>query len=405
MSSAATAVLFPAPDVVVLNSCTVTAESDHKVRQTLRRARRDAPEAVIVLTGCMVQAFPEKAAALPEADLVVGNAEKTGIPQRVEAFLQDHKKQVYVPAFRPGEPFETMAVSDFTDHTRAFVKIEDGCNRFCSYCIIPYARGRVRSKPLQELQAELEQLARKGYCEVVLTGINLSAYGQEWGLHLCDAVEAACTIPGIRRVRLGSLEPEQLSPEVIARLACQPKLCPQFHLSLQSGCDTTLKAMNRHYTTAEYKKIVEDLRQAFANPSVTTDVMVGFSGETEEDFQASVAFVQAIGFAKVHVFPYSRRPGTKAYDLPGIVPNGEKERRSHRMIEAAEETRRAFFQSQVGRVESVLAETVLPDGTVEGYTMNYTPVRAVGMIPGKIFDVQLLGFDENGCTGSVLPTL
>lgn len=391
------------PDVIILNSCTVTAESDHKVRQTLRRARRDAPEAVIVLTGCMVQAFPEASASLPEADLVIGNAQKSIIPDKVKDFMESRERTVFVPDFTPGMPFEAMQVSEFQEHTRAFVKIQDGCNRFCSYCIIPYARGRIRSKLPQQLKEELTDIAQSGYREVVLTGINLSAYGQEIGLHLCDAVETACAVPGIERVRLGSLEPEQLTPDVIARLAAQPKLCPQFHLSLQSGCDKTLKAMNRHYTTAEYAEIVQNLRAAFENAAITTDVMVAFSGETEEDFEASVAFVKEIGFAKVHVFPYSRRPGTRAYDLPGIVPNAEKARRSRVMIAAAEEGRIAFFKQQVGRLETVLAETIQPDGTTEGYTMNYTPVYVSGMKPGELSTVQITGYETRGCVGVCCP--
>ncbi len=393
------------PDVILLNSCTVTAESDHKVRQALRRARRQAPEAVIVLTGCMALAFPEKSAELADADLIIGNKEKSTIPDRVEEFLRNRQRIIQVPEFKSGEPFESMMVSTFAEHTRAFVKIEDGCNRFCSYCIIPYARGRVRSKDPKELKLELQQLAHNGYREVVLTGINLSAYGQEFGLHLCDAVEIACEIDGIERVRLGSLEPEQLTPDVIARLAKQPKFCPQFHLSLQSGCDRTLKAMNRHYTAAEYRKIVHDLRSAFENASVTTDVMVGFSGETEEDFNESLAFVQSIGFAKVHVFPYSRRPGTRAYDAPGVVSNAEKERRARKMIDATEETRKAFFLDQLGRIETVLAETILPNGTTEGYTMNYTPVYAENMKPGTIYRVRLTGTNDNGCIGEVVSSL
>ena len=234
-------------------------------------------------------------------------------------------------------------MENFTGRTRAFVKIEDGCNRFCSYCIIPYARGRVRSKPLEDLKAELAGLGANGYKEVVLTGINLSAYGQEFGLHLCDAIEAACATPGIERVRLGSLEPEQLSEDVIRRMAKQKKLCPQFHLSLQSGCDATLKRMNRHYTADEYRTIVRNLRAAFENAAITTDIMVGFAGETDEEFAESLAFAEEIAFAKVHVFAYSRRPGTRAYDMGDQLTNAVKEARSHEMIRVTTATQQAFF--------------------------------------------------------------
>ena len=333
-------------DVILINSCTVTATSDQKVRQTLRRARRKAPSAVIVLTGCMPQAFPEAAAALEDADIVLGNSNRGALLEHILNFMSTRQRVVDIAPHKDGERFESMRVERFFERTRAFLKIQDGCNRFCSYCIIPYARGRVRSKPLEELKRELAALGKNGYGEVVLTGINLSAYGQELGLHLCDAIEAACAVPEIRRVRLGSLEPEQLTPETIGRMAKQEKLCPQFHLSLQSGCDATLRRMNRHYDTAEYAQIVKNLREAFPNAAVTTDIMVGFPGETEEEFSQSMAFAKAIGFAKVHVFAYSRRPGTVADKMPEQVSQKEKERRSHRMQEVTEATRQAFLQEQ-----------------------------------------------------------
>ena len=228
-------------DVVVVNSCTVTATSDQKARQTLRRVKKQNPGAVTVLTGCWPQAFPQEAEEFLEADVVLGTANRSALLPRVLEYLSSKQRIVDITPHKNGEPFEKMNVSSFRGRTRAFLKIEDGCNRFCSYCIIPYARGRVRSKSLPDIRTEVRELAGHGYREVVLTGINLPAYGQDLGLHLCDAVEAACEEPGIRRVRLGSLEPEQLSGEVIARLRRQDKLCPQFHLSLQSGCDATLR--------------------------------------------------------------------------------------------------------------------------------------------------------------------
>ena len=280
----------------------------------------------------------------------------------------------------------------------------DGCNRFCSYCIIPYARGRVRSKPLEEIRAEVKKLAEHGYREVVLTGINLPAYGQDLGLHLCDAVEAACAQEGIGRVRLGSLEPEQLSDEVILRLSRQEKLCPQFHLSLQSGCDATLRRMNRHYTTEEYRHIVQALRRTFDNCAVTTDIMVGFAGETEEEFQASLAFAKEIAFAKVHVFAYSRRPGTKAYLAPNQCTNRVKEARSREMIAVTKTTQADFFQAQLGRVEEVLFEQEREKNVYEGYTRNYTPVLAVSSRPlhGLLLPVRLTGVLESACTGEIV---
>ena len=283
-------------DIILLNSCTVTSTSDHKVKQTLHKARREHPHAVIVLTGCMPQAFPELAEDLTDADIVLGNSNRSSLLTHILQYLSTRQRIIDIVPHQTTEKFESMSVENFYERTRAFIKIQDGCNRFCSYCIIPYARGRVRSKPLDDLISEVTLLSEKGYKEIVLTGINLSAFGQDINLHLCDAVEAVCAINGIERVRLGSLEPEQLSEDVIIRLSKQQKLCPQFHLSLQSGCDETLKRMNRHYTTEEYRTIVQNLRNAFDNAAITTDIMVGFPGETEEEF------LQIFGICKRNFF-------------------------------------------------------------------------------------------------------
>ena len=391
-------------DVVLINSCTVTATSDHKVRQTLHRARRQNPGAVIVLTGCMPQAFPEEAEALTDADVILGNSNRSALLPDILTYLSTHQRIIdIVPHERKGS-FEPMQIEDFQERTRAFIKIQDGCNRFCSYCIIPYARGRVRSKPLEDLEQELRLLGERGFREIVLTGINLSAYGQELDLHLCDAVEAACRTPGIERVRLGSLEPEQLSLPVIQRLAAQKKLCPQFHLSLQSGCDATLRRMNRHYDTAEYREIVQNLRAAFPNAAITTDIMVGFAGETEQEFAESLAFAEEIGFAKVHVFAYSRRPGTVAYSAPDQLTKEVKDRRSRAMIEVTLGTMREFFQRQVGQTAGVLFERECAPGVYEGYTENYTPVTVSSEQPlhGQILPVRITSAGEDGCTGELL---
>ena len=391
-------------DVVVVNSCTVTAVSDQKARQALRREKKRNPGAVAVLTGCWPQAFPQEAEDFLEADIVLGTTRRAALLPKILEYLSTKQRIVDIAPHEKGEKFEKLTISAMHGRTRAFLKIEDGCDRFCSYCIIPYARGRVRSKPLEDIKAEAALLGDHGYREVVLTGINLPAYGKDLGLHLCDAVEAACAAPGIARVRLGSLEPEQLTPEVIARMAKQEKLCPQFHLSLQSGCDATLKRMNRHYTTAEYRQIVRNLRQAFPNCAITTDIMVGFAGETEEEFAASLAFAKEIAFAKVHVFAYSRRPGTRAYDMPGQVANKVKEDRSRQMIAATLATQRDFFAAQVGRVEEVLFEQEREKNVYEGYTRNYTPVRAVSAIPlqGQVLPVEITQALEDCCLGRLV---
>jgi threonylcarbamoyladenosine tRNA methylthiotransferase MtaB len=390
-------------DVVVVNSCTVTATSDQKARQTLRRVKKENPDAVTVLTGCWPQAFPQEAATFQEADVVLGTTNRSALLPRILEYLSSKQRIVDIPPHKKGETFEKMQVSAFHQRTRAFVKIEDGCDRFCSYCIIPYARGRVRSKPVEEIRQEVAQLGEKGFREVVLTGINLPCYGQDLGVTLCDAVEAACQAPQIARVRLGSLEPEQLTPAVIARLKAQEKLCPQFHLSLQSGCAATLKRMNRHYTPEEYAQIVHNLREAFPGCAITTDIMVGFAGETPEEFQESLAFAEAISFAKVHVFAYSRRPGTRAYNAPDQCTRKVKEARSKEMISLTRRTQQAFYESQIGNVEEVLFEQEKDKNVYEGYTRNYTPVLVASAQPlqGKLLSVRLTQVQGEYCIGKV----
>ncbi len=363
--------------VIVINSCTVTGESNRKLRQLLRRLRRAHREAVLVLTGCLPQAFPDEAAALTEADIVMGNACRRDLPRLVEAFLRSSSRTVAIPPHE--RTIEPLRIDDFEERTRAFVKIEDGCDRFCSYCIIPYARGRVRSRELSDMVEELRGLVRRGYAEVVLTGINLTAYGKGTDLTLADAVDAACAVDGIERVRLGSLEPDHLTDEMIARLQAQPKLCPQFHVSLQSGSDAVLRRMNRHYTAEEYRMVCDKLKAAFDGTTLTTDVMVGFPGETEELFEESLTFVNSIGFSKVHVFPYSPREGTKAAAMPDQIPTAEKARRAKIMGTACEETRRRLMSALVGSVQEILCETRTDDNGTLGYTKGYYPCRLQGV--------------------------
>ena len=367
--------------ILLINSCSVTGESDRKLRQLLRRFRRDNPQALIVLSGCMPQAYPDKASALSDADIVTGNAKRADIVRLIRAYRGE--QIVDIPQHTP--ECESLSIGHFEGRTRAYLKIEDGCNQFCSYCIIPYARGRVRSKPLAEVKQEAQRLADAGYTELVLVGINLTAYGRDHGVTLADAVEAVCDIDGLRRVRLGSLEPEDMTAEVIARLAAQPKLCPQFHLSLQSGCDATLKRMRRRYDTEMYRDICNQLKAAFADCALTSDVMVGFPGETEEEFEQSLAFVKEIGFTKIHVFPYSKRPGTPAATASGQVTRQQKAERSRRMIALGEQLAEDFYRHYVGREIEVLCETPCDDGTTDGYTANYTPVHVAGRWPSGTF--------------------
>jgi len=387
-------------DVYVVNSCTVTGTGDKKSRQMVRRLRRQNPAAVIALTGCYPQAFPGEAGAIMEADVVTGASERGSLlPLVMDAM--NGKRVVYVRPHTQDEPFEPMRAEGMLDRTRAFVKIEDGCDNSCSYCIIPQARGHVRSKPLPDLERELESLAAKGYQEAVLAGINLPFYGRDSGATLLDAVKLACDI--FPRVRLSSLEPELITRADIEELAKLPSFCPQFHLSLQSGCDRTLAAMRRRYNTAMYGRVVADIRDVFEMPGLTTDVMVGFPGETPEDFAASRDFVTETAFLKVHVFAYSRRPGTPAADLPEQVPNAEKERRSAEMIAAAAVVRENFLRAMTGRTEPVLIESEIKDGLMEGYTPNYSLVRipAVKSMLGRLWDVRITGAAADWCTGEL----
>lgn len=391
-------------DVYVVNSCTVTAAGDKKSRQALRRFKRQNPAAVACLTGCFPQAFPDLAERIPEADVITGSKNRAGLLAAVQQRLAGGERVIDITPHKRGDPFEPMQ-TDRSARTRAFVKIQDGCERYCAYCIIPTARGPVRSRPPEQLRSELQTLAAAGYREVVLAGINLSCYGRDLGSSLLEALRIACAVPGLARVRLGSLEPELLSPGEIAAMAELPGLCPQFHLSLQSGCDTTLARMRRQYDTAEYRRIAAGLRAAFPGCALTTDIMVGFPGETPAEFAQSLAFVREIAFAKAHIFAYSARPGTRAATMPDQVPPAEKTRRAAEMAGATQLARADFLQAQVGTHAVLLAEQRLADGRWEGYTENYTPlcVQAPADLAGQLCPVTITGVErlptgEERCT-------
>lgn len=390
-------------DIIVINSCTVTAESDRKTRQLLHRCRRECPNGVIVLTGCMVQAFPEDSADLADADIVIGNKDVSKTVGLALGFDRSKGRIIEISDHEKGEGFSKTAVSEFSERTRAFMKIQDGCDRFCTYCIIPKARGRVRSRPLREIRAEAERLAENGFCEIVLVGINLSAYGCGEDMNLCDAVSEVCAVEGIRRVRLGSLEPDHITDEMLERLRAEEKFCPQFHLSLQSGCDATLKRMNRHYDTAFYTDLVTRIRRAFENAAVTTDIMVGFAGETPEEFEESLEFAEKTGFARAHIFAYSRRAGTIAAALPNQVSQREKEERSRRMIAACDKSEERFLERMLGKTEVVLFEKK-ENGFCEGYTANYSRVRVETdrELTGLLLPVRLIKVKGKLCIGELV---
>lgn len=392
---------FEIPDIVVVNSCTVTAESDRKTRQTVRKMRRLYPEAVIAVTGCMPQARPEKAKTVGEADIIIGNALNSELPALVREYMKTRSPIVASKPHELHEKISPLSSHSFEGRTRAFVKIEDGCNRFCSYCIVPYARGRVRSKSPDRITEELTAFAAAGYKEAVISGINLSAYGSDIGLSLPDGIKAA-DVEGIERLRLGSLEPDQLTDKVLDGLKSVEKLCGQFHLSLQSGSDGVLKRMNRKYDTALYRRIISGIRERFDNCSVTTDIMTGFPGETDEEFEETLDFVREIGFSRVHIFCYSRREGTPAAEMENQVDEHIKVLRSKKLEALALSLSKDFFARQVGRTENVLFERQ-KDGFYEGYTENYTPVRVKTELPlkGKIARVRLTSFGDGGCIGEL----
>lgn len=361
-------------DYYIVNSCTVTATADQKTRQSVRRFKRKHPNSTVILTGCMPQAFPKDAEKLEQADIVLGNKNDNDILDLINKHAAQKNRIIRLSEHQNGEKFAPCSVRAFGGRVRAFVKIEDGCDRFCSYCIIPKSRGRVRSKPLEDLKQEVTDLAANGIKEVVLVGINLSAYGKGTDFNIADAVETCAGVDGISRIRLGSLEPDHITDSIISRLSTVHKFCSQFHISLQSGCNKTLKNMNRHYTAEEYEELCNKLRAAFKHCSLTTDVMVGFHEETEQDFEESLAFVKRIRFEKVHVFPYSERIGTAASKRGDSVSKQEKDRRTSVMIAETEKIRQNYLERQIGKKVRLLVEGRANREYLRGYTKNYLPV-------------------------------
>lgn len=393
-------------DVFVVNSCTVTGSGDSKSLYAVRKLRRNYPDSVIVLTGCLPQATPDIAEKCREADIVTGTKEREKIPQLVLQALASRSHIVEIPEYTTDDLFEVMNCSSY-DKTRVFMKIQDGCNCFCSYCIIPYARGRCRSKPMHSLIKEAEQLAEAGHKELVLVGINLAFYGQEYGLQLVDAVEECCKIDGIERIRLGSLEPEMISNDDLVRLSRQPKFCPQFHLSLQSGSRWTLQRMHRKYTPEEYMTLVKKIRCIFPQAAFTTDVMVGFPQETEEEFAESMAFVKEVGFAKIHVFQYSPRNGTIAANLNGQIPKNIKAERADRMKALGKKLQSEYLKSLVGRTVPVLFERENSAEYHQGHAPDYTLIKILRKnskksLRNQIFYVIIEESHGDFCLGKIL---
>lgn len=367
-------------DIYIINTCTVTNIADRKSRQMLHRARKMNPDAVVVAAGCYVQTQAGKEAQDSCIDIVLGNNKKKDIVTVLEEYEREKAGMLEdVEDISRTKEYEPLNLTRTGDHTRAYIKVQDGCNQFCTYCIIPYARGRVRSRSLEDVAAEVHSLAENGYREVVLTGIHLSSYGIDFDgeRHLLDLIRTVHGEEGIMRIRLGSLEPGIITEEFAEALASMPKMCPHFHLSLQSGCDATLKRMNRRYTSAEYYEKCCILRKYFDNPALTTDVIVGFPGETEEEFRESLEFVDRVNFYETHIFKYSRRAGTKAADMDGQVSEQIKTRRSARMIAMGEQKRRAYEEGFIGKeVEVLVEEPAEIDGKVMrvGHTKEYIKI-------------------------------
>ncbi len=394
-------------DLAIINSCTVTASGDKRMLTYLKQLRKKNPALILVLTGCYAQAFPEEALTRTDADIIIGNHSRSRLPELIDTFVRTKKRILAVTPHQTHAPFELLPWCENERNTRAFLKIQDGCNSFCSYCIIPYARGRCRSMLLHDLHQQVQSLVQTGHREIVLCGINLAFYGKEWGGTLLDAVRCAADA-GAERIRLGSLEPERITSELLTGLAEIPQFCPQFHLSLQSGCSDTLRIMNRRYTAAEYAAVCQNVRRFFPDSAITTDIMVGFPGETESDFAESLAFAERMQFAKIHVFRYSPRPGTPAAAMDAQVPEAVKTERMQQMQALGNKAQQEFLQAQVGRTVPVLFEREKDHNFHQGHAPNGIVIK----IPQKnrkkslrkaLFYVTIEESDDVCCLGSLAP--
>lgn len=378
-------------DVYVINTCSVTNIGDRKSRQAIRRAKKTNPDAIIAVTGCYAQTAPEDVLKIDGVNLVLGTRDRKNIVEIIEKLTAESKINSVTNIMDTHE-FEELHIKNYSDRTRAFIKIQEGCSQFCSYCIIPYARGPVRSRNAAEVLTEIERLIENGFSEIILVGIHVASYGKDLGnTSLEELLLKADKIDGVKRIRLSSIEPMTLNREFVDKIRGLKKLCPHFHISLQSGCDETLRRMNRKYTTAQYKEIVDGLRESFPDVAITTDIMVGFPGETEEEFNKTLEFVNEIQFADAHVFQYSPRRNTPAAKRPDQISPQVKEERSKIIIEATEKSRDKFLEQYIGKTVSVLFEQRVSDGCFEGKTANYITVHAEtdDNLSGKFFDVNL----------------
>lgn len=362
-------------DIYIINTCTVTNMSDRKSRQMIRRAKEINPEAIIIAVGCYVQVAKKEIENIKEIDLALGNEEKVDIVKYCNEIIQKNKNEEIADVMQSGK-FAEFGETSYTEKTRAVIKVQDGCDRFCSYCIIPYARGRVRSREPEHIIKEIKQIANEGIKEVVITGIHIASYGKDFkkDYKLIDLLEEINKIDGIERIRLGSIEPLLITEEFVQRLVKLEKICEQFHLSLQSGCDETLKRMNRRYTTQQFEEIVKRLRKAYDNVNLTTDIIVGFPGETEEEFAKTYKFLEKIKFYKMHIFKYSPRKGTRAEQMPQQIEPQLKEERSKKLIELSDKNEKEYNSEYVGKRVEVLWEEQKNE-IYKGHTKNYVLVE------------------------------
>ena len=392
-------------DIYIINTCTVTNMSDRKSRQMLRRAKEKNQDSVIVAVGCYAQVAKEELEKMEDIDLILGTSEKNKIVEYIEKYRdEENQKFEEISDVMKQREFLDFGTTSYTEKTRAVIKVQDGCDRFCSYCIIPYARGRVRSRKIDSVVVEAKEIAKKGIKEIVITGIHLASYGKDFrgGITLINLLEELNQVEGIERIRLGSLEPTLMNQDFISRLVKLDKICDHFHLSLQSGCDETLERMNRKYNIEEFKKGTKLLRQAFPDVSLTTDVIVGFPGETDEEFEKTYQALKEIDFYKMHIFKYSKRKGTKAAVMPNQVDGNIAEQRSRRLIELSNENEIRHNQKQIGKVLDVLFEE--QDGEyIKGHTTNYIMVKVPKEnLENQIRKVEILELDQLELIGKII---
>lgn len=392
-------------DIYIINTCTVTNFGDKKSRQLIRKVKRQNPEAVVAAIGCYAQTAPDEIKNIEGVNLIIGTKGRKDIVDLVESYVPEMGVVSTVGQIAKEREFEHLTISKLADRTRAYLKIQDGCSQFCSYCIIPYARGPIRSRDPEDIMDEVKVLAENGFKEIILTGIHVASYGKDLkGVTLLDVIKRVQEQEGIERIRFSSVEPNIVTEEFASELSKLDKVCDHFHLSLQSGCDRTLKRMNRKYDAAGYERAVEILRKSFPNVAITTDIIAGFPDETDEDFEKSLEFAKKIGFAKIHAFPYSPKRGTPAAVMPNQILNAVKNERTSRLIEASDRMADEFIKSFEGRVMPVLYEREIEHNIYEGYTTNYIRVLSESSenIKNKILDTEIVSSEDEKAIGRIL---